>query len=214
MSDASAVLQAAINEVGYWLHWEHRLPESLQVQFGGVGLITQALRPGEAPAGQIALRFLRVSSLSFLWHHSAPDDLLPDWPERLRHDAFGPCDLTPGTLTLCEPAAVLAVLQQARRIMSASGTDPRFDGLAQSPVRMAFFAGAVGMVVGAEEMQVYSPAGPVALADVPEMRERWREHRRVYWEHKAMGTAQAVDYTCEAAGPPVNAPAPSGNSQS
>lgn len=203
MSDAISALEAAINDVGYWLHWEHKLPDSMQIQFGGVQLDLPPAASGQAPTGQIALRFLRPTSVSFLWHHSAPADLLPDWPERLRHDAFGPCDITRGTLTLSEPAAVLAVLQQARRILSATGADPRFDGLAGAPVRMAFFAGPVGLVVGAEELQVFAPTGRLDLAELPALRARWLDYRRRYFAAKAGGESAALplDYTCEAAGP-------------
>ena len=169
MSDAISALSAAINDVGYWLHWEHKLPESLQIQFGGVQLFLPPAAEGEAPAGQVALRFLRPTSVSFLWHNSAPADLLPDWAERMRRDAFGPCDITRGALTMSDPDEVLALLKQARRILSATGVDPRFDGLASAPVRLAFFAGPVGLVVGAEELQLHTPSGPLELAEVPDL---------------------------------------------
>lgn len=203
MTDVTSALSAALHDVGYWLHWEHKLPESMQLQFGGVQLLLDAAAPGEAPAGQIALRFLQVTSLSFLWHQSAPEDLLPDWPERLRHDAFGPVDITRGALTLGSADEVLQLLRQARRIMSATGVDPRFNGLAESGVRLAFFAGPVGVVLGAAELQVFTPQGPLALDEIPRRRAAWLEYRRRYFAAKAAGEPLPSDYACEAAGPEV-----------
>lgn len=202
MSRALHVLQAAISDIGYWQHWDHRLPGSIQAQFGGVQLLTPPLSEGGPPAGQIALRFVRPTSVCFLTHRTAPEDLPPDWPERLQKDQLEPFDLTRGTFTLTDSKQVHAVLMEAGRILSAHGADPRFDGLVQSPVRLALWAGPVGLVIGAEEIEVHTHKGPIDLELIPGMHEAWWDYWRRYWTAKRAGAPLSTDYACEVTLPP------------
>ena len=64
-------------------------------------------------------------------------------------------------------------------------------------MRLAFWAGALGLVVGAAKMEMYNFQGQVTPEQVPEMRARWWAYWKEYWRVWDTPHALPRDYACE-----------------
>jgi hypothetical protein len=96
---------------------------------------------------------------------------------------------------------VLEVLSSARSIDTRFGVSPSDEEFLRSQCIVAFGAGPVGCIIGADSMEILTTAGEVSLEDVPELHERWWEYWREYWDVRGTENALPIDYACESTVP-------------
>jgi hypothetical protein len=195
-------LADSITDIGYWNWWDEDFPHSIRVEFGGVQLWMPPSPDSETPRGTVALQFNNPTSVSFLIHQDAPADIPENWPDLLRNDEFERFNFRDdGAFVFNEHEYVLEILNSARHVDTRFGVSPRDEHFLRSQCIVAFGAGPVGCIIGAENMEIITSAGEISLDDVPELHERWWEYWREYWDVRGTPNALPEDYACEATVP-------------
>jgi hypothetical protein len=62
---------------------------------------------------------------------------------------------------------------------------------------LAFWAGNVGLIVGAAEMSVVNQQGVVPLDQIEGKYHQWWQYWKAYWQAKRTGVPLPEDYACE-----------------
>jgi hypothetical protein len=192
-----AILQQAISDVGRWSWWTGEPQRALQLEFSGVQLWFPPAAAGQAPSGQVALRFRNPRLVTFL-SRSDDDALTSDsWPARFQADELGGFTVSPDQFTLTDPASAAAWIAEATHVIPLVGALPTEAELQQARAWVAFWAGPVGIVVAAEEMEIFSHHGPVRLDEIEALCGKWWEYWREYWDKKDTDAALPHDHACE-----------------
>ena len=212
MNDALTILAKAISDVGWWGHWQQK-PERFDVLFGGTQLWTPPDGEGQPPLGAIGLAFQRPESVSFLTHKDAssgsfraapigyvgyPSQIDRDWPTRLQKGALqGFLYISGHCLTFTDQALQRQILVEATRIDTVRGFPPDAASFFALPAWLAFWAGPVGLIVGAEQMAIVDRQQVVPLDQIEHMRNKWWEYWKEYWRLKGTAHPLPEDYACE-----------------
>jgi hypothetical protein len=193
------VLEEAITDIGYWCWWAEEFPDRVLIEFNGVQLWSEEPQEGQPSRGVVALNFSQPTSLCFLTRNAATDDLPHNWPDLMHDDKLEnlPNIRWGGELHFNDREWVQRVLDGAQRIEVRFGLHPKTDEFFSSPVMLAFWAGDIGCVVGAQEMTLLNQSGEVSLDDVPELHGKWWEYWRDYWQRRDTAEAFPEDYACE-----------------
>lgn len=194
MDDRLSILEAAISNVGYWRWWSQRLPESFQVEFGGVQLWTPLSDEGSPQPGLFALRFHAPSVVAFLTDASAAD-VPGDWPERLHDDKIEPFSITYEAFFLGSKGDTSDLIENCAIDMRV-GTEA---DLTATPagVRLAFRAGPVGLIVHAERFTLVSVEGTLEPDQIEDAWRKWWDYWREYWQRRDGESPMPEDYVCE-----------------
>jgi hypothetical protein len=191
-------LEDAITDVGYWNWWDDDFPDSVRIEFGGVQLWSPPPEEGQPRRGVVSLHFDELISVNFLPHRDAPQDLPPDWPEKLRADEMDTFFLhDSGEFHFNDEEFIVRVRDAARRIDTAFGVSPHSEEFFDAPVKLGFWAGPIGCIVGAGQMTILNQSGEVPLEQVPELHQKWWEYWEEYWEFRGTENALPEDDTCE-----------------
>jgi len=191
MSDVDRFV-SAIADVGRWCWWTDDLPEMFQVEFCGVQVYETPQDRSKSPPGLLALRFRKPTHVSFLGRDAgwgAPPD---DWPRMLHEDRFERHLLSFDEFSLDHPERLARILGQARSEVihfSAAGLQPA--------VRLAFWAGPVGLHIEAKEMRPVLFSGETDLTTIVAKHKEWWAYWREYWKKRESSDALPHDYVCE-----------------
>jgi hypothetical protein len=190
MREAFDILEEAITDCGYWRWWTAKLPDSFQVEFGGVQLYQSPSEESRSPSAIYALRFIQPTKVEFL---EFTTDVEKDWFFLLQADKLKPPSLGHDQFFLGDAARVGQLRQQAVRAhlhFASPDTD--------SQVYLAFRAGrSFGLLVAAESVRLLSQSGEVALSSVVRLHGDWWDYWRRYWKLKDMPDEMPRDDTCE-----------------
>jgi hypothetical protein len=191
MNEAFEILKEAITDCGYWRWWTATLPDSFQIEFGGVQLHEPPLRASRSPSSIFALRFVRPVQVEFL---DFAKDVENDWFSKLRADKLQPPRLGRDDFFLGESVQAAQLRHQAVRAhvhFSSLGSDSR--------VHLAFRAGrGFGLFVAAESVRLLSHNGELTLSSVARLHDDWWKYWRRYWDVKDTPDHMPRDATCEA----------------
>jgi hypothetical protein len=221
------LLADAISDVGYWQRWTAHLPDSVQLEFGGVQLaVIETGMPVPRPIHPLILRFIRPSCVVFTgtandWIpgglsgvgvgepersdqdspvHQRPvavADLPPDWPRLLQDGTIGPLQIQSDMFTFDEPDIASTILEEAEITHTVIGTVPRVDAWVIAPARLAFSAGPAGVVIAAEAVEVIAGVRPLRGSDFDPMRHAWFDYWKQYWRRRGKKDAFPQDWACE-----------------
>jgi hypothetical protein len=225
-ADDFRALEAAITDVGYWCTWTADLPESVEIEFGGVQLAN--INSGSdvpRPVQSLVLRFNRPSCAVFInrqneWlpvlirrgdlepkpsgqqNHSqfgpAPSTELPsDWPLLLQERTIGPLAISDDMFTFQNVNMATAIVGAADTAHALIGTLSAVQTWAKRPARLAFWAGDAGVVVAGEAMDIVTETGVIHSGDVARMHSAWFDYWKQYWRRRGQKDALPVDWACE-----------------
>ncbi|HEU4557505.1 MAG TPA: hypothetical protein VFS20_06635 [Longimicrobium sp.] len=193
-SEALAVLETALSDIGNFRWWAGHFPDVVQLEFSGVQVYTPPPAPDRPPRGMLALACARPTSVSFLWR----DEGLPDeWPTELHNDRLEPLPMSLGELTLRDPSAAAEMLSHARHVETVFGTPADEVDWSAAPAMLVFWAGEGGVAIAAERIGLMTHDGEVALDQVPEMHAQWWRYWREYWDRLDTPDAMPYDWMCE-----------------
>ena len=193
--NALTILADAVADVGIWRWWDQRFPDVFQLEFGAVQLWSAPIADGRPPNGQYALRFRGPLSVSFLTARGA--GVPADWADRLHRDKLQPFSVGHDSFVLDDRKAARAIVAAAAKVETRYGALPAHLDWERAPLLCAFWAGPVGCLVAARELQLVGMAGEIPLTDVSGMAQRWWEYWRDYWRRKDTPEALPQDYACE-----------------
>lgn len=196
---ALSTLERAISDVGCWSWWTGDPAKSLQLEFSGAQLWFPPTIVGEAPSGQIALRFLRPSTVVFLSRGDRPELSDAQWPNRFQADQLGTFNVGHDTFTMTNVSLAESLISQSTRNIPLVGELPsRIEAaLASAPCWIAFWAGPVGALVIAPELEIVSHHGLVSLEEIDSIHAQWWRYWREYWKRKDSSSPLPRDYACE-----------------
>lgn len=193
MSEHLTTLENSISDVGFWRWWAEKLPTAFQVEFGGVQLWNPPAEKDGPPSGVVALRFGQPTVIAFLTSNEAA---LPiDWRIALHEDRIEPFSVSHDALTLqSEELLVETIVGCTSEYILGSEPD-----LVRStaPVKLAFRAGPVGLVVRAQDLTVIASSGNLTPEQIQRSSEKWWSYWREYWDRKETDSPMAKDYACE-----------------
>ncbi|HEX7858879.1 MAG TPA: hypothetical protein VF773_00990 [Verrucomicrobiae bacterium] len=189
MRDAFEILEDAIPDCGYWRWWAANLPNSFQVEFGGVQLFQPPPKGSCTPSTIYALRFLQPRRIEFL---DFAADVEKDWFSLLQADKLKPPGLWDqfflGEATRGEQLRRQAVHTHLHFEAPHSG----------GGIFLAFRAGkSFGLFVAAESVQLVSPTGEIPLSLVARLYGEWWDYWRNYWKLKDTPEEMPRDDMCE-----------------
>lgn len=190
MADYSTLV-SAIADVGYWRWWTERLPGLFQLEFGGVQIYSPPATEAVAPSSLLALRFLNPSRISFLTR-AAGDSPSPEWPHLLQSDQINPPSVSHDQFALNDDRLFDEVLSQVQNEVLHFSSD-----LGGTEVRLAFWAGEVGIRIEAAELRPVLMSGEVDLATIVSMHGDWWSYWKEYWAKRGTSKALPSDYACE-----------------
>ena len=193
MSEHLTILENAIADVGYWRWWAEKLPEAFQVEFGGVQLWNPPTQENGPPSGVVALRFDRPTVVAFLTSSEATAP--SDWRIALHEDRIEPFSVNHDALTL-QSEELLAKVCAGSTAEYVLGSKAEL-AVNTAPVKLAFRAGSVGLVVRAHELEIIASSGTLTPEKIKESSDRWWSYWREYWDRRSTESPMPKDYACE-----------------
>src|SRR5689334_18424014 len=110
MRETFDILEDAIIDCGYWRWWTANLPDSFQVEFGGVQLFQPSLETSRCPSSIYAFRFMRPQKVEFLEFAA---DVEKNWFSLMQADKLSPPSLDRDLFFLGEAARAEQLRRQA-----------------------------------------------------------------------------------------------------
>ncbi len=188
------ILANAIADAGYWRWWTSKLPDSVQLEFGGTQLWFPPTSPDRITSGLVAVRLRKPLLAAFLKSNAAK--LPDDWPEAMQRDEYEPFTLEHDRFTLTSHDDAIAYLSDAALVKALVGTPSELANHREKAL-LAFWSGPVGFVGVAASMALFSMHGEVELASVPELHSKWWSYWKEYWARKNTRNPMPHDYACE-----------------
>jgi hypothetical protein len=90
-----------------------------------------------------------------------------------------------------------AIMAEATAVHALIGAWPTPERWANKPARIAFWAGAAGALIAAEEMEILVNTAPASLDEVERMHRAWFDYWKQYWKRRGRTDALPTDWTCE-----------------
>lgn len=194
MEEPLKILETAISDVGYWRWWTSKLPDTIQLEFGGTLLWFPPTSPGKVTTGQLAVRLRNPLIAAFLTSKAArlPDD----WPEAMQRDEYDSFTVEHDRFTFTSHDDAAAYVADAASLKPVVGSASHLSQHRGKPL-LAFWAGPVGFVGVAVSISLFNMQGEVDLAAVPELHNKWWSYWRDYWARKDTADPMPEDYACE-----------------
>lgn len=189
-----SILESAISDVGHWRWWTANLPDSVQLEFGGVQLWSPPSAPDTPPSGLIALRLIRPQAAIFLT--KAHTNLPVDWHDAMQRDELQPFGMDRDQFTLSSVAQASHCLNHAattHALVAPAGNA----GATNTPAVIGFWAGPIGFYGVADELEIYNMSGRLTPAQVEASSHQWWEYWREYWRERHGPNPKPRDYACE-----------------
>jgi hypothetical protein len=193
MSNHLSILESAIADVGYWRWWAHKLPTAFQVEFGGVQLWNPPTEKDGPPSGVVALRFGQPTVIAFLT--SDEINTPPDWRNALHEDRIDPFSVSNDAITLQSEELLDEVVTGSTAEYILGNESDLLNRTA--PVKLAFRAGPVCLVVRAQDLTVITSSGELNPEQIQQSSDRWWSYWREYWDQRATDAPMPKDYACE-----------------
>jgi hypothetical protein len=193
MSEHLTILEGAIADVGYWRWWAEKLPNAFQVEFGGVQLWNPPTEDDGPPSGVVALRFGNPTVIAFLTSSEAT--LPTEWRFALHNDQIEPFSISHDALTLQSEELLTEILAGCTAEYILGSEHDLVQNTA--PIKLAFRAGPVGLVVRAQDLTVITSSGNLTPEQIQQSSIDWWSYWREYWDRRETGSPMPKDYACE-----------------
>ncbi|NUQ39779.1 MAG: hypothetical protein HUU32_00135 [Calditrichaceae bacterium] len=196
MNPNLSTLEFAITNLGRWKWWTNE-ERTYQLEFGMVQLYLPSSK-GTFPSNYtLALQFRDTFCLALLEYRREESAIPQNWFELLSKDRLDPFNLVDYNFTLTDPAILKQLYAESSRREFILGDEAAVDSAGDKTAFIALRSGAVGIILLAREMKIFSHAGEIAEAEIPALQSKWWDYWREYWAK--MGTEQALpkDLMCE-----------------
>jgi hypothetical protein len=187
-----AILVSAISDVGYWSWWSEKLPAMFQLEFGGAQIHVPPEDRTKPPSSLLALRFLRPALVSFIRRSEDGGNLPADWARQLKEDKIEPFRISHDEFALGDDALFGEVIAQTA-IEIVHFTDES----GGKEVKLAFWAGPVGMRIEAAEVRPVLMTGEIELSTVASLHSAWWSYWGDYWSKRDTAEPFPKDFACE-----------------
>ena len=190
MDDDAAVLVSAITDVGQWRWWASEFPKLFQLEFGGVQIYERPADPTRPPSSMLALRFRNPALVAFMRRTDSPN-IPADWHTKLHDDAIEPFPMSGDAFAFEDDDAI-------RKIVSERTSEVEVHrGEGSTAVRVAFWAGPVGVHVEAAELELVTLNGKITSQELVELHHAWWDYWKDYWKKRGTPEALPKSYACE-----------------
>lgn len=191
------LLAEAICDIGYWSWWAARLPDFIQLEFGGTQLYFPPAAENQPPRTKIAVRMVKPKSIAFMTRREIQGEAAANWFNDLHHDKMEPPTCSYDAFTFTDKEMISDIIQEAKSMHVLHGYTPTESDFLKENCTLVFWAGDYGCAVAAEEMALYNYDGEVPVEDVPAMHKAWWDYWKKYWELRGTPNALPKDYACE-----------------
>ncbi len=191
---AKEVLETAIADVGQWNWWQEDLPQSVSVEFYGVQLWEAPRGEDRPPPGMVALRLKNPVHVEFLRRGGSLSD---DWPSLMRNDELDAFSVSHDEFVLRSPQALQQIVDEASDGQVLVDSAQSVEELASSHEFVGFWAGPVGFVGFAEDIEAIIFAGVVSSDEIEQRHRQWWEYWKEYWQRRESADPMPRDYACE-----------------
>lgn len=198
MEKCLKALESSLSVSGVWLNWQHLQPDIFQVTFKNVQLSHDSSPKIQGAIDSIALNFIQPQSINFLLHKDANIWIVNDWPQLLQQGMVGPFKITSNSFVINRNLQILRQIIEAKLINTTYGFGPETKKFYEVSYRIVFWAGDFGVAVGASDLDITTPRGPIKLEEIPMMYQRWWAYFRRYWQLKGTAAELPLDEVCEA----------------
>lgn len=190
------LLASSIADIGCWTWWAEDLPSVFQLEFNGTQLFIRE-RETKPPSTQLAIQFLTPRTISFVTRIKTDPEASIKWFELLHKDELPTPTCSHESFTFTHTPTMKKMLEEVVETHTVHGYEPSFDKLVQEAVTLTFWAGNYGMVIGADNMQLWSKDGAIPLKEIPNLRARWWTYWKEYWDRKDSEHPLPYDVHCE-----------------
>ena len=154
------------------------------------------LQEEDPPSGIIALRLLKPVSVSSITSNP-PEELEDNWFELLHDDKIGPFTINHNSFVINNKIGAQDLLKYKKEIKTIYGIPLEEQDLFNSNFFVCFWAGPVGVIVFAENMEILNHQGTIEISEIPIIRKKWWNYWKEYWERKGTKDELPEDYACE-----------------
>ena len=186
------ILEAAISDVGIWTWWVSG-EDFIQTEFYGVQLFNSPRSESSPPSGQLALRFIKPQLIVTLER----GDVETAWYEQLNSDEIDGFTVNHDQFTMTDVQQLKSIVETAHRRHFRLGDTPMLECDLANNSWLAFWSGDVGLVIVAEQLQVFSHEGSLAESQINTKYEQWWDYWKQYWLAKQSSSPFPEDYACE-----------------
>lgn len=191
-SDNLSVLANAISDCGLWTWWDSDFPELFQIEFTRVMLYIEPKSIEVPPSNQIALRFLKPSSVILL--KSEDFYLGNSWLTDFKDDKLEPFNIDYDNFTFNQNE-VFDILNDAKNTEVLFSTE--LAGKANNNISLGFWANEVGIVIKAEDIKIISHSGVIELDEISVRSKKWWDYWQEYWNKIDTPQKLPYDALCE-----------------
>jgi len=189
------ILNNAISDVGFWRWWVSDFPQFIQLEFGGVQLWNPPINENGPPSGTIALKFVNPISVSFITIKKS--NIEKNWHQLLHEDKIGPFNINFNFFSINNISNIIQILKNDLVINNIFGESIENSEIFNAKYNISFLAGEVGIIIFADDIEVYNNKGKVDLKEIPLMNSKWWEYWKEYWDKKDTNNKLPKDYACE-----------------
>lgn len=183
-------LEYAISDVGIWNWWVVDEGKSVQLEFDRAMLYFETEK--EMPSNRLALRFINPKSVTVLYNK---ENKLPEnWLELFNKDELDPFSIDYENFSF-NKKELIEIINLADKIETIIGDE--FDSVTDNKVQLGFWAGEIGIVILADEMQIVNHSGKIPIENIPELHSKWWDYWKKYWDLKDTENKMAYNPLCE-----------------
>jgi hypothetical protein len=169
----------AISDFGIWNWWTADFPNAYQLEFDRAMIYVEPKTEDQAPSNKIALQFLKPSHVLIL--KTEDFSLEEDWKQRFHKDQAGPFALRYEYFAFHNDR-IMDILDLAGSMEAFRGENFSKDLIVSSPIKLAFWADYVGILVLAEDLKFCTLRGEILLEDLPTHGKQWWDYWTKYCE--------------------------------
>jgi hypothetical protein len=192
MNEFLKILESAISDVGVWRWWNADVPNVFQIEFSGVQLWIPPTAQDKPPSGLLSLAFIKPCSVVFLdFTGTMPEH----WMEDFHHDKLKPFGIVHDQFQFNNPEFMHQLRHDTKSATVFWGNEA--NEVHDTEILLSFTAGAVGLIIIAEEMTIATLHGKVSAQELTEMSRKWWAYWKEYWKAKETQSPFPQDYACE-----------------
>ena len=196
MSEALAILERSISDVGYWRWWTEA-DTAFQIEFGWVMLLIPSDDPSLPPSSIVTLRFNNPRCIVTLQRATEGPAMPDDWFAKLGRDEIEPFRVCDDSFTLTNAAQFRSIWQNAVQRGFILGNEHELEDIGKGKSFLGFWAENVGLAVVSESVEVLSHRGRIEIKDIEAKSVEWWKYWRRYWDQIDSDNPLPEDSLCE-----------------
>jgi hypothetical protein len=183
-------LEYAISDVGIWNWWAEDEGKSVQLEFDRAMLYFQT--ETETPSNRLALRFINPKSVTVLYDKES--ELPKNWLQLFNEDKIEPFNVDYENFSF-DKSKFSKMVAKAHRTETIIGKE--INEIDISNANLGFWAGEIGIIILADEMQIVNHSGKIPLENIPKLHNEWWNYWKKYWDLIDTNDKMPYDPLCE-----------------